>query len=144
MRTLLVLLVLAVMSASLFAETKGATIASGSKIYIEAKDGNEGFDTYLRAAFDKKKVPLAIVVDKDKADLVLVNTVISGKEPGAAAIIFTGKRNANQDASASIVDIKSGVVLYSYSVHKYNAVNGKQSAAEAIAKHIKDKIESGK
>jgi hypothetical protein len=121
--------------------SQGKVIAPNTKVYIEP---NEGFETYIRAAFEKKKVPLLIVVEKDKADLVVTSTVVSGKEPGLATAIFLGKRNANQDASVSLVDIKSGVVMYSYSVHKYNAVNGKQSAAEAIAKNVKNKVESRK
>jgi hypothetical protein len=118
-----------------------SAIPAGATVYIEA---NEGFDTYLRAAFQKKGVPLSIVVDKLKADYVMSSTMASGKDPGVAAAIFLGKRNANQDASISIVEIKSGIVRYSYAVHKYNAVNGKQSAAEAIAKNVKNKVNSRK
>jgi hypothetical protein len=43
-----------------------------------------------------------------------------------------------------LIDTKSTAVFWAYSVHKYNARNGQQSTAEAVAKHLGDKIKSGK
>lgn len=46
----------------------GPSVPAGSKVYIDAGDG---FDTYLTAALQKKKVPIVVVVDKEKADYEL-------------------------------------------------------------------------
>ena len=139
MKTIYILLLLIPTLA--FSQSNANTIPPGAKVYVEP---NAGFETYLIAAIQKKKVDLAVVTDKAQAEFVVSSTISKGNEPGAAAVIFLGKRNANQDASVSIVNRGTGVVVFAYSVHKYDAVKGQQSAAEAIAKNIKNKIKSGK
>ena len=124
-------------AAGLTAMAQGRGLTRDAKVFIQP---NEGFETYLRAAFEKKGVPLLIVTEKEKADFIMTSTVEHGDKPGLATAIFLGKRNANEDASISIVDPKTSVVVFAYSVHKYNAVNGQQSAAEAIAKNVKNKM----
>jgi hypothetical protein len=47
-------------------------------------------------------------------------------------------------ASVKVVRIKTDEVVYGYSVKKGNSYKGRQSAAEACAKHLKEKIETGK
>jgi hypothetical protein len=44
--------------------------------------------------------------------------------------------------AGNLVEMKSGEVVYSYAVHKGNSYRGKQSAAEACAKHMKEKLEN--
>ena len=111
-----------------------------STIFIEP---NEGFETYLTAAFQKKHVPLAIVIDKSKADFVLTSTIQRGDKPSWSQTIFLGKTKANEDASIQIINLKTSAVAFAYSVHKYNAKNGQQSAAEACAKHIGNFVKKG-
>jgi hypothetical protein len=42
-----------------------------------------------------------------------------------------------------VTNIKTGTAAFAYAVHKGSSVRGKQSAAEACAKHLKRKIEKG-
>jgi hypothetical protein len=44
------------------------TVPAGSKVFVEASDG---FDIYLAAALQKKKVPVVVVSEKEKADYEL-------------------------------------------------------------------------
>jgi hypothetical protein len=52
--------------------------------------------------------------------------------------------HSDEQASIAIVSIATGEVVYSYSVNKQSSAHGKQSTAEACAKHIKEKLESKK
>jgi hypothetical protein len=55
-------------------------------------------------------------------------------------MLFMGSQQTNESASVKMVNLKNGSVVFAYSVNKTNSVRGKQSAAEACAKHMKEKI----
>ena len=121
-----------------FAADKPAvlTIPVGSKLYV-ASGG--GFDTFLAAALNKKKVPLTIVADKEKADYIVESNSQSDKA-GWAKTVFLGQTGSNEEASVRIIDVKTSAVVWAYAVHKRNSVHGKQSSAESCAKHLKDVV----
>lgn len=116
-------------------------IERSSRIYIAPIEG--GFDTFLAAAIIKKQVPVTVVTDRTKADYE-VTGISSTEKAGWAKMLFMGVDNSNDMASIKVVDIKSDEVVYGYSVRKGNSYRGKQSAAEACAKHLKERIEGGK
>ena len=113
-------------------------IERGSRIFIAPIEG--GFDTFLAAAIIKKQVPVTVVTDRTKADYE-VTGISSTEKAGWAKMLFMGVDNSNDMASIKVVDMKSNEVVYGYSVRKGNSYRGKQSAAEACAKHLKEKIE---
>ena len=115
-------------------------IPAGSKVYIAPMDG---FETYLKAAIVKKKVPFEIVEQRDKADYEITG-VADSKKAGAAKVIIMGSWHSTEDASIKISDLKSEEIVYAYSVHKQNSAHGKQSSAEACAKHLKDEAFASK
>jgi hypothetical protein len=43
-----------------------------------------------------------------------------------------------------VTSIQSGEIVFAYSVNKKNSAHGKQSTAEACAKHLKEAIEKKK
>jgi hypothetical protein len=55
-------------------------------------------------------------------------------------MLFMGSQQTSETASIKMVNLKTGTVVFAYSVNKGNSVRGKQSAGEACAKHIKKKI----
>jgi hypothetical protein len=55
-------------------------------------------------------------------------------------MLFTNSSASREQASIQVVDLKSGEVVFAYSVHKANSARGKQSTGEACAKHLKEKI----
>src|SRR5579863_6619621 len=116
-----------------------ANIESGSTVFIEPMGG---FETYLTAAFMKKRVPLHVTTNKDKAQYVISGTAASEKA-GWAKVLVMRSAQSTEEASISIVDQKTGDVIYAYEVNKGSSARGKQSAAEACAKHVKEKIEKG-
>jgi hypothetical protein len=116
-------------------------IPAGSKVFIDPMD--DGFDTYLKAALAKKKVPLMVVPEKSGADFEITGHSETQKA-GAAKKIIMLNWHSNEQASISITNLKTSEIVYSYSANKQSSAHGKQSTAEACAKHIKEKIESYK
>jgi hypothetical protein len=114
-------------------------IERGSRIYVAPMDG--GFDTFLVAAIVKKNVPVTVVTDKSKADYEITG-IAESEKAGWAKMLFLGSQQSRELASMKVVDLKNGEVVFGYAVHKINSYRGKQSSAEACAKHLKGKIEN--
>ena len=98
-----------------------------------------GFDSYLKSALTKK-VPVVVVDARDQADLEVKGTSETQKA-GAAKKIFMGSWHSDEQASISVTGVQSGEIVFAYSVNKKNSAHGKQSSAEACAKHFKEAIE---
>src|SRR6266700_555902 len=120
-------------------EQSTKAIERSSRIYIAPIEG--GFDTFLAAAIIKKQVPVIVVTDRAKADYEITG-IANTEKAGWAKMLFMGVDNSNDLASIKVVEIKSSEVVYGYAVRKGNSYRGKQSAAEACAKHLKEKIEA--
>jgi hypothetical protein len=114
------------------------SLPSGARLYIAPMPN--GFETYVAAGLEKKKVPVVIVTDPDKAEYELSGVSESDKA-GWAKMLFLGSQQSSETASIKIVNLATGNVVFAYSVNKSNSYKGKQSAGEAIAKHINEKIE---
>lgn len=115
------------------------SLPSGARIYVAPMPN--GFETYVAAGIEKKKVPVLLVTDREKADYELSGVSDSDKA-GWAKMLFLGSQQTNETASIKIVNLKTGNVVFAYSVNKTNSYKGKQSAGEAVAKHINEKIEN--
>lgn len=126
---------------SSFAQDADKAIPANSKVFVNQM--NDDFRTYLVSAFESKKVPLEIVSEKEKADFEITGATES-KKAGAAKIIIMGSWHSSEQASISVINLKSGVAVWAYSVNKSNSAHGKRTTAEACAKHLRDKVESKK
>lgn len=116
------------------ATVNNAKIPAYAKVYVAPMLG--GFENYIIAGFRNKKVPLIVVVDRSKAEYE-ISGVSDSEKAGWAKMLFMGSQNSNEQASIKVSDLKTGAVIFGYSVHKTNSVRGRQSAGEACAKHIK-------
>ena len=116
------------------ATVNNAKIPSYARVYVAPMLG--GFENYIIAGLRNKKVPLTVVMDRSKADYE-ISGVSDSEKAGWAKMLFIGSQNSNEQASIKISDLRTGAVIFGYSVHKTNSVRGKQSAGEACAKHIK-------
>ena len=112
-------------------------IPSGARVYITPMIN--GFDNYIAAGLQQKKVPVILVADRSKAEFE-ISGVAETDKAGWAKMLFMGTDQTNETASVKMVNLKTGKVVFAYSVHKGSSVRGKQSAGEACAKHIKEKI----
>ena len=129
-----VLLALSVAGIAQAKETKaGPGMPEGSKVYVEPMGG---FETFLTAALEKKSVPVEVVSDKELAEFVIGGSSESQK-PGWAKVIM-GNQTTAEEASISVKDTRTGHVVFAYAVDKPKSFHGRQSTAEACAKHLKD------
>jgi hypothetical protein len=88
----------------------------------------------------KKHVPIAVITQKDKADFIITGDSDT-KKAGWAKIVFMANLHSDEEASVTMVNNKSGVVVFAYAVNKKNTLHGQQTSAEACAKHLKNRIE---
>ena len=99
-----------------------------------------GFESYLAAAFERKKVPLTLVADQSRAAYVITGTS-DEKKAGVAKMLIFGQIHSDNAASIQMVDQKTGAVVFAYAVNKKNTLHGQQTTAEACAKHLKEQLE---
>jgi hypothetical protein len=116
------------------ATVNNAKIPAYAKVYVAPMLG--GFENYIIAGLRNKKVPLTVVVDRGKAEYE-ISGVSESDKAGWAKMLFMGSQQSNEQASIKVSDLRTGAIVFGYSVHKGNSVRGKQSAGEACAKHIK-------
>jgi hypothetical protein len=134
------LLVVAV-SSVVTAAQPASTLKAGAKVYVAAMP--DGFDSYLKSALEKKKVPVSVVPSRDEAEYEIKGTAESQKASAAKKIIM-GSWHSDEQASISVTNLRTGDVVFAYSANKKNSAHGKQSSAEACAKHLKEAIEKAK
>lgn len=108
------------------------SIPAGSNIFV---DTNNGFDTFILAALQNKSVNLHLVSSRDKADYILDSSLFHNAE--AIATPDLAKAGRTSEAAFKLTN-KSGEIIWAYAVSKGIFSRGKQSVAEACAKHLKE------
>lgn len=116
-------------------------IPKGAKLYIASMP--DDFNEYVKAAIQKKAVPVTVVDNRDQADFEMTGFSETQKA-GTAKKLITGSWHSRESASIKVANIKTSTVAFAYSYNNDNSMHGKKTSAEACAKHLKDKIESGK
>ena len=132
----LVAFVIALSTMAYSQDANSTRIPANSKVYINDMDG---FETYVTAALQKKKLPLTIVAERDKADFEIKGSVEKQKA-GWAKTIFVSPL-PEIDATMQIINIKTGVVAYSNSSTKNAARRGRKGSAEHLAKNLAKKMQ---
>lgn len=128
-----------------FACTSFAGTLAGAKVFIAPQ--SNGFDVSLAAAMVKKHVPITIVDQLSGAQYKLESTTAqrftsTGSKVARCLFADCVGIGGQRTDSVELVDIKTSEVVWAYNVRK--AANGKQSAAEAVAKHLRKFILNGK
>jgi TolB-like protein len=138
MRKLAVLLVL-------FASSVSFAQLSRPSVYLEPQ---QGFETYLAAAFAKKGVPVDVVTDETKATYVLKSAPIETKQESTGSKItrclfaYCAGIEDRANVSVQLIETTSTKMLWAYSVNKQRGGSkNQQSMAEAVAKHFKEFLE---
>jgi hypothetical protein len=140
--SMLVLFVGVAFSSALAGEKTPPTaqkIPKGAKVFLAPIEG--GYDSYLKDAITKKRVPVEVVASRDQAEYEITGTSESQKASTAKKIIL-GNWHSREEASITVTDIKTSEVVWAYSVHEEASTHGKKSSAEACAKHLKEAIEN--
>lgn len=112
-------------------------IPANSKVFVNPMES--GFETYVVAALQKKKIPLIIVSNRETADFEIKGTVEKQKA-GWAKTIFVSPLPAI-DSTMQVINIKTGVVAFSNSSTKNNAARGRKGSAEHLAKNLARKMQ---
>ena len=122
-------------------EAQSAKLHRGAKVFVASMP--DDFDTYVKSALQEKQVPVQVIASRDEAEFEIQGTSDSQKA-GAAKKIFMRSWHSDEQASISVTHLKSGEVVFAYSANKKNSAHGKQTSAEACAKHLKEAIEKSK
>lgn len=121
--------------------SESTVIPKGAKVFVASMP--DKFDEFIKAAIQKKKVPVTIVESKDQAEFEITGYSETQKA-GAAKKILMGSWHSRESASIKVANLKSGLVAFAYSYNNDNSAHGKKTSSEACAKHLKEKVESGK
>jgi len=115
-------------------------------VYVEPQ---QGFETYLAAAISKKNVPVDVVTDGTKASYILkaapveIKTESTGGKIARCLFAYCAGIEDKGNVSVQLIDTNSTKVLWAYSVAKQKGGSkNSQSMAEAVAKHLKEFIDS--
>jgi hypothetical protein len=110
-------------------------LSTGSKLFIEPMNG---FENYLTAAIQAKKVPVTIVLDKSQADYIVTGSwrESNGGTTGNGSILAPLKQRINNSASVSIVDPKTTAVVFAYSANRSETHDASKQLAEDWATQL--------
>src|SRR5262245_23793995 len=133
-KSVVVLLTAAVLCVAGFAKDTPKKIPAHSKVYVAPMNG---FENDLKEAIVKKSVPIDLVNDRADAQYEITGTSETEKAGKAKKLIMLDW-HSNEQASIHLSDVKSGEIIFAYSVNKQSSAHGKKSTAEACAKHLKD------
>jgi hypothetical protein len=112
------------LAAGLVHAQSNPVIPLNSRLYIDA---DQGFSSFLTAALEKQHFPLAITTDKSKADFALEGFAERDARP-------------EDDASVRMVNLKSGDVIFTWSIEKKATAHSLQNAAEVCAKQVRTAV----
>ena len=129
----------------LFASSVSFAQLSRPTVYLEPQ---QGFETYLAAAFAKKNVPVDVVTDETKATYVLKSAPIETKQESTGSKVtrclfaYCAGIEDRANVSVQLIETTSTKMLWAYSVNKQRGGSkNQQSMAEAVAKHFKEFLE---
>jgi len=116
-------------------------IAKGAKVFIAPMPDN--FSEFIKDAIQKKQVPVTVVENREQADFEITGFSESQKA-GVGKKLIMGSWHSRESASIKVANLKTGVIAFAYSYNTDNSARGKKTSSEACAKHLKEKVESGK
>jgi len=113
-------------------------------VYIAPQNG---FETYLSAAIEKKSVPIDVVTDETQATYVLKPSAVEIKQESTGSkvtrCLFLSCAGIEDKGNVSVqlIETSSSKMVWAYSVNKQRGGKNEQSMAEAVAKHLKEFVD---
>jgi len=137
MRILITVIALLITVVGASAQT-APRIQPNSVVYVEASD----FGQALQAAMVKKKVPLVVTTNREKASLYLEETSKADKEGTGERVakvlafgVFAGS-GKSYEASVTLTNT-DGVLLWAHNSKKSDIRRAAEDVAERLEEHIK-------
>ena len=109
-------------------------IEAGSKVFIAPMDG---FETYLKAAILKQKVPVQIVAQQQDADYEIDRTPET-QTASTSKFSLKGSGHSTDEVNIEVNSVKYHETVFARSVHEKNSAHKEESNAEAFAKRLKE------
>jgi hypothetical protein len=123
------------------ASEESLVIPKDAKVFVASMP--DGYDQFLKEAIAKKKVPVTVVEKREDAEFEITGFSETQKA-GTAKKLIMGSWHSRESASIKVANLKSGLIAFAYSYNNDNSAHGKRTSAESCAKHLKEKVESGK
>src|SRR5690348_16596685 len=124
-KSVVVLLTSVALGLAGFAKDAPKKIPAHSKVFVAPMNG---FENDIKDAIAKKGVPIELVNDRADAQYEITGTSESEKA-GKAKKIIMWDWHSNEQASVNLIDVKSGEIIFAYSVNKKSSAHGKRSTA---------------
>ncbi len=104
-------------------EAQGSmVIPAGAKVYVASMP--DKFDEFIKAAIDKKKVPVVVVANREDAEFELTGYSETQKA-GTAKKIIMGSWHSRESASIKVANLKTSTIAFAYSYNTDNSAHGK-------------------
>jgi hypothetical protein len=114
-------------------------INSGSTVFIQPMGG---FETYMESAMVKKEVSLMPIIEEAKANYLMKgSSEETEKQGGVLKAATLGQMHSQATATIQLIDRRTSAIVFAYTVTKKNTLHAEQSAAEDVAKHLKDRMD---
>ena len=113
---------------------------SRATIFVEPQ---QGFETYIAAAFTKEGVPVDLVTDEARAKYVLksikLETTSQVREGKTAECLFSTCKESQQAANVyvQLIETDSTKIVWAYSVSNRKGSKSQEYMAESVAKHFR-------
>ena len=123
------------------AQSPAITIERNAMVFVEASE----FGQALSAAMLKKKVPLLVTTNRDKAQLFVEESSKAEKEGAAERVtkviafgVFAGS-GKSYEASVTLTNA-DGVVLWAHNSKKSDVRRAAEDVAERLEEHMKKQV----
>lgn len=84
------------------------------------------------------------VVDKREEAEFEITGYSETQKASTAKKVIMGSWHSRESASIKVANLKTSTIVFAYSYNNDNSAHGKKTSSESCAKHLKEKIESGK
>ena len=96
------------------------------------------FGTAIAAALLKKKTPVTVVTDREKAQWIIEST--SAQKQTRTGDLFINPRTVTEfEAAFKVVDMESTAVVFGYNVKRTNFQSAAEAFADSLKKHLEPK-----
>lgn len=116
-------------------------VPAGSRVYVAPI--SDGFDFYIIAALLEKKLPLAVVTDRNAADFEISEVTLAEARSWGSGLFHRPHPRDYQFARVKMVNLKSGYVVFACTVDKFNSPQGQQGTSGDFAMRVKASIPQG-
>ncbi|MFN8006397.1 MAG: hypothetical protein U0V70_05120 [Terriglobia bacterium] len=112
----------------------GELIHTGAKIYVSPTP--DDFDRYLMGEIQSQDLPIVLVRSRGEAEFeISLNSGPKQNDPKAQSVLPVGENKEIE--TLSVINLKTGQVVYSDTFHFGKGKRDNKSASEVCVKHLR-------